>query len=557
MLPVPDVLVVGAGAGGLAAAWRLCTSGLRVTVIDAGWRYDPARDYPQTGTEFERQVFPYSPTVDEHGQPRFAYGPAQSVGGEWASYRSHSQLPAPITDKRSYVGYSHVRGIGGSTLHFQGEAHRYHPDSLRTRTLFGAGVDWPLRYAELERYYDCVEQLIGVAAPTHNPFRPRTSVPAQAAHRLSYASQRLEAAFRASGMRLQPNALAILSAPLNGRPPCNYCNACSSGCPTGDKGSADVVFLPAAMATGRLSVQPGLSAIEIELDARGQASGVVCANVKGERTRLTARAIALAAGAIETPRLLLVSRGRGYTAGASNRSRAVGRNLTETLFFTASALHPDPVGSHRGVPIDGTAWDRAVPHCGDAYVGGFRVSTAHGAVGFRGPLAYARSVPGFGASFQQRVAGMVGRGVGLVALGDWLPNDHTYVDLAPDQTDAQGVPVAKITSFLGENERHLIRAMTQTVRDILAAAGVREILSERSALDQFHATHVLGTCRIGADRETSVCDPFGISHDVRNLAVVDGSAIPSSGSGDSPFLTISAMAVRCADRLCARLAGTA
>jgi len=106
---------------------------------------------------------------------------------------------------------------------------------------FGVGADWPLSYAELERYYELVERTIGVAAPADNPWRPRTTAPPLPPHRLSYASERLGLAFERVDLPLLPNSLAILSEAREERPPCNYCNSCTQGCPLGDKGSADVV----------------------------------------------------------------------------------------------------------------------------------------------------------------------------------------------------------------------------------------------------------------------------------------------------------------------------
>jgi len=84
----PDVVIVGAGAGGLAAAWRLTTEGAWVVVLEAGRQYQPAEDYPQTKPDFELHTFPYNPVSDEMGLARYGFGPAQEVGPEWEGYRS-------------------------------------------------------------------------------------------------------------------------------------------------------------------------------------------------------------------------------------------------------------------------------------------------------------------------------------------------------------------------------------------------------------------------------------------------------------------------------------
>jgi choline dehydrogenase-like flavoprotein len=549
-----DVVIVGAGAGGLAAAWRLTTAGMRVVLLEAGRDYHPGRDYPEDNDDFQLRGFPYDAERDEEGRPRYGFGPAQEIGAEWNRYRSRNAAQGRFAggNRRLYRRYAHVRGVGGSTLHFQGEAHRFHPDSLRMRTLFGAGVDWPLPYSDLERYYDLAEAKIGVAAPD-NPLRPRGLAPLLPPHHLSYASRRLVRAFAAVGARLLPNSLAILSRPFDRRPPCNYCNSCTQGCPIGDKGSADVTFLPPAVATGNLDLRTRAEALEVEVGPDGRARAVVYAAPGGDRHRVRARHFVLAAGAIETPRLLLLSRSRLHPDGLANTHGQVGRNLTESLFWTSVGLLPERVDSFRGVPIDGSAWEFAVPRAGDGWVGGFRLATAHGALDLRGPSAYAeRLIAGFGADHQRRMRESFGHAVGLLAVGEWLPGPDTAVDLDLLLQDKLGRPLARISSQLGANERALLRSMADTTRAVLREAGVDEIVEETSALDLFVATHVLGTCRMGGDPRESVADADGFAHDVPNLAFADGSLVPSSGSGDSPFLTITALALRTADRLLAR-----
>lgn len=554
-MPDTDVVIVGAGAGGLAAAWRLTSRGVRVTLLEAGRQFDPPVEYPQTSDDFALRPFPYDVSSDEQGRPRYGFGSRQHVEPQWEAYRSWNRAQGRYVtgDLRQYATYSHVRGVGGSTLHFQGEAHRYHPDALQMRSLFGVGADWPMGYAELEKYYDLAEAQIGVAAPIDNPWRPRLHAPLLPAHRLSYASTRLAPAFQTAGGTLIPNSLAILSQSYGGRPPCNYCNACTNGCPIGDKGSADVTFLPAALATRRLDLRTNAQAVEIEIDDHGRAAAIVYRDTNGAMRRLSARFIVLAGGAVETPRLLLLSTSAQFPNGLSNGAGQVGENLTEALFWMSVALMPERVDAHRGVPIDGTAWDFAVPgQPSRGYTGGFRLSTAHGAAGLIGPAAYAeRLVPGFGLAHQREMASVFGHGVALFALGDWLPNPLTKVDLDPTLNDAARIPVARITSHLSDNERLLLKHMAEVTRSVFAAAGA-EIVEETSALDLFATAHVLGTCRMGTDAATSVADPDGFSHEVPNLAFADGSLIPSSGSGDSPMLTISALAIRTADRLIAR-----
>ena len=307
------------------------------------------------------------------------------------------------------------------------------------------------------------------------------------------------------------------------------------------------------MATGRLEVLTQAHAFRIEVDRRGLASAVLYADERGQHQRIAARYVVLAGGAIETPRLLLLSASSRAAQGLSNSSGQVGRHLTETLSWVSIGFHPDRVDSFRGLPMDGTAWEFAGPDCASAGAPGFfRIATAHGAAGFRGPAGYGQMIPGFGVEHQRRMVEMYGHGVAVAAIGEWTPNASTYVDLDPGVEDAHGFRVARISAALGPRERALLKRMADTVRAIFEAAAVKDIVAERSSLDTFEATHVLGTCRMGVNRENSVADPEGFSYDVKNLAFADGSVVPSSGWGDSPFLTITALALRTADALMAR-----
>ena len=553
-LPDADVVVVGAGAGGLAAAWRLTAAGARVVLLEAGRAYRPERDYPQSSGDFELREFPYDASRDSDGRPRVDFGPAQALEREWDAYRSWNagQGRFVLGDERVHQVYSHVQGVGGSTLHFQGEAHRFHPDSLRMRSLFGVGADWPISSRELEPYYAIAEEQMGVAAPL-NPLRPGGGPHILPPHPLSFGSARLARGFAAVGATLLPNSLAILSRPTATRPQCNYCGGCTQGCPIGDKGSADVTFLPPAQATGRLDLRAEVQALEIELDPRGRAKAVVYADPGGARRRVSAPFVMLAGGAVETPRLLLACRPRGHGDGLANGSGQVGRHLTETLFWTSVGLLPERVDSWRGVAIDGSAWEYAVPKRGDGWAGGFRLATASNAVGLRGPAAYAeRLAPGFGRAHQRRVREIFGHAVAVLAVGEWLPNDRTYVDLSTSIRDAHGVPRARIHSWLSPSERALVRTMADTVRGVMSAGGAAKIVEETTSLDVFAATHVLGTCRMGTDPASSVADRDGFCHEIPNLALADASLVPSSGCGDSPCLTITALAIRTADRLLGR-----
>ncbi|OOZ38021.1 GMC family oxidoreductase, partial [Solemya elarraichensis gill symbiont] len=165
------------------------------------------------------------------------------------------------------------------------------------------------------------------------------------------------------------------------------------------------------------------------------------------------------------------------------------------------------------------------------------------------PIAYAkRVVSGFGKSLKQGVRDSFGHAVNIGAIGEFLPNSGSYIDLDPEKKNNYGIPFARIHSRLGDAEIRRLRFMATTCRKLLIEAGA-EIFEEYGTYDAFSAGHVFGTCRMGEDAATSVVNRDCRSHDVDNLYIVDASVFPSSGGGASPSLTIQALAVRAMDKI--------
>src|SRR5688572_7232900 len=323
-----DVVVVGSGAGGGACAYGLARRGVRVLLLEAGPAYDPVADYRLDRADWEAGRFPHK--IDWRGRQTVA--PLQALDPKWQGLRSWNAVGGPMNRSahRANWGYHHVVGLGGSTLHFTGEAHRLHPRAMKMRSQFGVGADWPLEYSDLEPYYVEAERVLGVAGPPQDKARPRSQPPPLPAHALSFGSSKLGSGCGKLGLSWTPNFLAALSAPYDGRPGCNYCGNCQRGCPRLDKGSVDITLIAKARATGRLTVRTHCPVTRIEASAGDRIAAVHYTDAKGHAHRQATRALVIACGAIETPRLLLASAGKHAPAGLANESGQVGRNFMET-----------------------------------------------------------------------------------------------------------------------------------------------------------------------------------------------------------------------------------
>ncbi len=550
-----DAVVIGAGAGGAAAAWRMTMRGWRVLLVDAGPAFDPDRDYGLDQPDWERERFRHR----DGSQGEVTFAPLQRLDVAHDTLRSWSlgqgRSNRGATREVSGPGYHHVRGIGGSTLHFVGEAHRLHPEAFAVKSRHGQGADWPLAYADLEPFYAEVERVLGVAGAddaTSLAGRWRSTPFPLPPHPLSLASRALGEGARKAGHAWVVNPRAALSRVYDGRPPCNYCGGCTHGCPRRDKGSADITFIAKARATGRLAVRPLTTLVGIEVEpGRGGAQGrrasvraVQLATANGERMRVPVQRLVLACGAIETPRALLLA------PALARLSPQVGRNFLESVAYTTTGRTERALLSHGGLPADAISWTRNTPGALPGIVGGFRVSAAIHEADMVGAIAHAqRAVPGFGHAHKQAMRRAVGSLVAAGAVGESLPHPGSFVDLDPTARDAQGRPLARIHSQVDAMAIRRLRAMAEATRAIVRGAGAVELVEEFGTWDHFSSAHVFGTCRMGRTAADSVVDRDLRLHGAANAWICDASVFPSSGGGEAPSLTIQALALRAVDAM--------
>lgn len=536
-----DAVIIGAGAGGGASAWALTKKGLRVLILEAGPRYDPFTDYKADTPSWE-DSFPYKPG----SLGKYSYAEMQMLLDEHADLRSWNHVAGKLnpSEKRISYGYHHVRAVGGSSLHFTGEAHRLNPQSMKMQSRFNVAADWPISYEDLEPYYLQAEKIVGVAGPEIDPYHPRTAPYPQTSHALSYTSNILKDAFKSRGLNLIENSLAVLSQVKGDRLDCNYCGCCLKGCPRTDKGSIDVTYLREAELSGHCDIKSGCFVTKIETTPDDKIKGVYYLDEHGSHFIETPLLI-LAAGAVETPRLLLASEDASSPNGLANESGQVGKNFMETLLWTTNALHPEPLGSHRGLPVDSICWDFNAPDAIDGVIGGCRFSPSVAESDLLGPVNYARRVvKGWGKEHKESMRQTFGRVISLTGIAESLPHPLSYIDLDPEIKDDNGQAVARIHSFVDDMAIRRLKFMSKMCREILAESGATDIFEEFSSYDIFSSTHVFGTCRMGTDKRTSVVNEWCQSHRWKNLYIIDASVFPSSGGGESPGLTIQAIALR-------------
>ncbi|GAA0789202.1 GMC oxidoreductase [Marinobacterium sediminicola] len=540
-MPAP-VVVIGTGAGGGAAAWMLTQKGIPVIALEAGPSFNPSSEYSLHRPDWELKGFPYK----EGSQSRFSFAPLQTLVPRWDHLRSWNAVGGRIntgnTRLSNGTGHQHVRGVGGSTLHFTGEAHRMMPFSLKPTS--GSGVPvWPLDYDSLEPWYSLAETIIGVAgdAPADNDPRWRSEQTLQPAHPFCAASKWVK---QHSGKQFHwvANTRAALSRALSGRPACNYCANCQLGCPRGDKGSVDVTFIKQAQSTGLLELRTECQATELVMSEDRKITHVLYRDKQGTEHRQACDQVIVAAGSMETPRLLLNS------PGVAALNDQIGKHLMMHLNWVSSGLVSADILTHRGLPADMICWDPC-----KASSEGYRLGVSTTEIRLSGPVNYAqRAIAGWGAEHKQAMRQQFGKALSISAIGAAMPNARTFVDLDPEKKDAFGKPLARIHHHLPDTELERLGQMQASCRQVLQLCGASGMIEEYGSYDFLNSTHTLGTCRMGLSPKDSVTSPEGQFHGIDNLYISDASLFTNSGNGEAPSLTIEALALRNAERLANR-----
>ena len=529
-----DAVIIGSGAGGGPLALRLAQAGWKVLVLEKGPRLTAA-DYEHDEIAIERGLFLPDPAADPHTV---------------VTRRT-------TTPMRTMLGWI-ASCVGGGTEHMGGYFYRFHPVDFRMRSHFGdryGFADWPFSYGDLEPYYCEAERELGVSGHAGaNPFEgPRSApypLPPLAAHPVADA---LEAACEGRGLTAFPTPRAVNSIAYRGRPACSYCPGCASyGCPTGARGTAQSALLSRAEATGNCRVEAGAMVHRICVDSRNRATGCVYWNQAGEEIEVAAGITCVCCSAIESARLLLLSRTPRFPDGLANGNGLVGRYLQ----FHAVTMGEGtlPAAAEAQTTDEGPFLGRSVM---DHYFLPAGVSDLDkgGLLRFgltpRTPLASARAVlarhrsPFWGRTLKAelRTAFHTERKVYFEAFHDFLPTPRTHVDLDPDVRDRWGLPVARISLDPHPHHRTAGQWLAQRGGDLLADLGARELSFPHIGGTSSYL--VMGSCRAGCDPATSVLDANCRTHEVENLFVVDGSFMPSSG-GAPPTLTILANSFRVA-----------
>lgn len=535
-----DVVVIGSGAGGGAAASVFAKAGRRVLVVEAG------------GWPAAAEL-----TGDHLRNPRAGFGFPQLPGAATAA----GDNAAP--GDRTVLGDNtngNPRTYGGGTRVYGAQAWRFTQADFAMASTYGvpdgsALADWPIGYDDLEPYYTRAEWEMGVAG---SPDGDTTAMARSRGYPMAPlprtgAARPLEAGARRLGLSTLAVPLLVNSVPYGGRGACVRCAECVGfACPAGAKAGSHNTTLTTAVATGRCDILVNTRATRLMTDSTGRVTAVELHSGAGSsaaRRVIFAAEFVVAAGAVESARLLLNSAHDGEPDGLGNNTGQVGRHLQGHVYAGATGVFGDDVADLLGPGPSIATCDYR--HGNDGIVGGGMlanefVPTPASTYAY---LAGTGLIPWWGPAAKDGMRRLLRRLQRIVGPVQEVTSASSRVTLDPKVRDRFGFPVARLHGSPHPEDLRGQRFLAERAAEWLAASGaVRVARHPAAAPDRGPSAgqHQAGTCRMGDDPASSVTDPLGRVWGHDNVRIADGSVHVTNG-GVNPVLTIVANALRIAD----------
>lgn len=544
-----DAIVVGSGITGGWAAKELTEKGLKVLMLERGKPVEHARDYTTEHMPFwqmpyrnlpDRQRYSSDYSIQQH-----AAGFEYPTLHFWNNDRENPYVQAPGKP------YNWLRAgvVGGRSLLWGRHCYRWSDLDFEANKRDGHGVDWPIRYGDIRDWYSYVERFIGVSGRpeglAHLPdgeYLPPME--------LNVAEKAFKAGVekRFPERRVTIGRVANLTKALGDRAPCHYCGPCRRGCSAGAYFSTQSSTLPAARATGRLTLRANSVVESLEYDpaSRRIAAVRVIDSQTRTRHRFTAKVVFMCASTFGTLQILLNSRSPAFPQGCANSSGTLGRYVMDHWHGTgASATFSAFTGRYYFGNRPNSLFVPRFRNLDTAENSDFLRGYCYQGIGYPEEWDTTWSqIPGFGADFKRQLRRPGAWHVFLLGFGECLPYEDNRVVL-DEKADRFGVPQLRFEITYRENERRLGADITNEAAAMLEAAGGTSIVRFDKPYTVGTSIHEFGGARMGHDPRESVLNSHNQAHDVPNLFVTDGSCMAST-SCVNPSLTFMALTARAA-----------
>lgn len=532
-----DLIVIGSGVMGGLVASSLAQAGKSVIILEAGPRVKRA-DVVETFRNAPVKLSLANMKLQGAGSPFPSKPYAPSTYGDYL------QQTGPVP-----YGTAYLRVVGGTTWHFGSALWRMIPNDFKIQTLYGRGRDWPFAYEELEPYYSRAEAELGVSGVDEEDqsgqgggtFPPRSKPYPMKGLPNSYFFNRASEMLSKGGYHpiSEPNGRA--TKPYDLRPVCAGNNNCNPVCPIGAKYDGSMHIDKAERAGAKLMENAVVYRIEVGTDKK--ISAVHYKTPDGTDHRLTARYFVLAAHAIESPKLLLMSTSPDFPNGVANSSDMVGRNLMDNTGISMSMTAHEDMWPGQGPTElliylnsrDG-AFRKDYPSYKTKVRNTVPTSQLTSSLIAKGVL---------GSELDKQIRLQSARGMNWAVDFEMLPLPQNRVTPSKNKHDALGLPVPSIYYSVDD---YWNAGRDVAVKDLQRMATLLNADVTSTDIKHQNRQHIMGTTIMGSDAKDSVVDADCRTHDHINMFIAGCSVMPATGCVN-PTLTGAALSIRIADTL--------
>ncbi|MBV6438582.1 MAG: GMC family oxidoreductase [Haliscomenobacteraceae bacterium CHB4] len=542
-----DAIVVGSGIAGGWAAKELTEKGLKTIMLERGKDVKHVTDYPAATKKIWE--FPHRGRLTNEMKATHPVQKRDYPYNEFTPDWWVNDLECPYTEVKRFDWYRGFH-VGGKSLMWGRQSYRLSDFDFEANAKEGIAIDWPIRYKDIAPWYDYVETFAGISGSLDGlPQLPdgKFLPPME----MNIVEKEVAARIKAKWehRRMIIGRVANLTQEHKGRGSCQYRNLCARGCPFGAYFSTQSATLPAAVATGNLTLRPFSIVNQILYDKdKKRAKGVLVIDAETLQTiEYEAKIIFVCGSTLGSTQLLLNSiEMGGLPDGIGNSSGQLGHNLMDHHFRCGAGGIVE--GFEDKIPYGRRANGIYVPRFRNLFGDKRDYLRGFGYQGGANRQNWSREVAelSIGADFKNALCEPGQWSIGLGGFGEMLPYYENKVTLDKTKKDKWGQYVLAIDCELKENENKMRKDMMADAAEMLNAAGVKKVETYDRGSFPGMAIHEMGTMRMGNDPKTSVLNRWNQMHDVPNVFVTDGSCMTSIACVN-PSLTFMALTARAAD----------
>jgi choline dehydrogenase-like flavoprotein len=504
---IADIVIIGAGSAGSAAAWNFNDQKLKVVCLEQGPNYK-SEDYSFNQRNWEAKKFNKFNINPNLRNLKFDY---------------------PINDKNSPISIANFNAIGGSTLIYSGHYPRFHPSDFKVKSYDKVGRNWLFSYKDLEKYYDLNDYQMGVSGLSGDTAYPKIKnlkdpVP------LGLSGELIAKTLNKLGWHWWPAYSAIKFSKNNHK---------------GLRPTANQIYLN-KINNNLIKIKSESRVVKIVQTKKNKVDGVIYFNKLNEKRYIKSSIIILCASGIGSPRIMLNSKNKFSKKGLANSSGLVGKNLMLHPWGFVQGRYSKYLGSHygpEGCCIASHEFYETSKK--QIFKRGYSIQVLRGP----GPietynfLSKLRKIK-LSKNFMKTFKKYFGKLIPLAIICEDLPSKKNYLELDNNAKDTNGIPGVKINYKLSQNTKKMLAHGLSRGKEILKKSGAKDIIAYGPL--KHVGWHIFGTTIMGKSPKNSVVDKNGKCHDLKNLFICDSSIFPTS-SGVNPASTIQSVSLKITD----------